>query len=122
MEHDDVRRWMDAYREAWISNAPDAVAALFTDDAVYQPEPFTQSWVGRDEIVRRWTAGISQTVDMTYDVVVVEDDVAIVHWRVITQNSGDRVRVEYDGLLQLRFAADGRCAEHREWFSRRELD
>ena len=68
---------MDAYREAWISNDPDQVGALFTDDAV-------------------------------------------VHWHVFTQNVGDPIRVEYDGVLHLRFATDGCCAEHREWFFRRE--
>jgi len=29
--------------------------------------------------------------------------------------------VEYDGVLMVRFAPDGRCAEHREWYFRREL-
>ena len=33
----------------------------------------------------------------------------------------DPVRVEYDGVLVVRFAPDGRCSEHREWYFRREL-
>jgi hypothetical protein len=46
--------------------------------------------------------------------------VAVVHWNVFTQNVGDPIRVEYDGVIHLRFAPDGRCREHREWFFRRE--
>jgi len=122
MDKAAVRRWMQAYRDAWVSNTPDDVAALFTDDAVYSLDAFAPPWRGREEIVRRWTIGISQRVDMSFDVIAIDGDVAVVHWRVITQNAGDPVRIEYDGVLQLRFAADGRCAAYGEWFFRRELD
>lgn len=116
-----VATWMDAYRDAWISNDPAEIGALFTDDAVYSINAFDEPWHGREEIVRRWTAGIAQQVSFTFEVVALEGDVAVVHWQVFTQNVGDPIRVEYDGVLQLRFAPDGRCREHREWFFRREL-
>jgi uncharacterized protein (TIGR02246 family) len=111
---------MDDFREAWISNESAAVAALFTEDAVYSIDAFAEPWRGREEIVRRWTAGISQEVAMTYELVAVDGDIAVVHWHVFTQNVGDPIRVEYDGVIHLRFAPDGRCREHREWFFRRE--
>jgi SnoaL-like domain len=112
---------MEAYRAAWISNVPSEVAALFTEDAVYSVSPFTEPWIGRDEIVRRWIAGIQQDVELTYDVLAADADQAIIHWHVFTRNVGDPVRVEYDGVLVVRFAPDGRCSEHREWYFRREL-
>jgi ketosteroid isomerase-like protein len=112
---------MGAYRAAWISNVPSEVAALFAEDAVYSVSPFTEPWIGRDEIVRRWVAGIQQDVEMTYDVLAADGDRAIIHWHVFTRNVGDPVRVEYDGVLVVRFAPDGRCSEHREWYFRREL-
>ena len=121
MEVDAVERWMESYRAAWISNVPSEVAALFTEDAVYAVSPFTEPWTGRDEIVRRWVAGIQQDVELTYEVLSVIDDQAIIHWHVLTRNVGDPVRVEYDGVLVLRFEPDGRCSEHREWYFRREL-
>ena len=116
-----VERWMEVYRAAWISNVPNQVAALFTEDAIYSVSPFTEPWIGRDEIVRRWVAGIQQDVELTYDVLAVDGDRAIIHWHVFTRNVGDPVRVEYDGVLVVRFAPDGRCSEHREWYFRREL-
>ena len=45
----------------------------------------------------------------------------MIHWHVFTRNVGDPVRVEYDGVLAVRFAPEGRCSEHREWYFRREL-
>ena len=121
MEVDAVERWMEAYRAAWISNVPSEVAALFTEDAVYAVSPFVEPWTGREEIVRRWVAGIRQDVEMTYEVLSIQGDQAIIHWHVFTRNVGDPVRVEYDGVLAVRFAPDGRCSEHREWYFRREL-
>jgi uncharacterized protein (TIGR02246 family) len=116
-----VATWMEAFRRAWISNDPVEVADLFAADAVYVIDPFADAWVGRDEIVRRWTAGISQQVELEYEIQALEGDVAVIHWVVVTRNAGDPVRVQYDGVVLLRFAGDGRCRELREWYFRREL-
>jgi hypothetical protein len=102
-----------------VANDPDQVEALFTQDAVYVFDAFQPAWTGRDEIVRRWTAGISQEVEMDADVWAVDDDLALVHWDVTTRNHGDPVAVQYDGVIVLRFDGD-RCRELREWFFRRE--
>lgn len=48
-----LRRWIDAYLAAWESNDPEAIAALFTVDAVYRFEPW-EVWVGRERIVAGW--------------------------------------------------------------------
>ena len=121
MERAGVATWMESYRRAWISNDAVEVRDLFTEDAIYVQDPFTETWRGRDEIVRRWTAGISQEVALEWEIQAIDGDIAVVHWDVVTRNAGDPVRVQYDGVLVLRFAADGRCREHREWYFRREL-
>ena len=110
---------MEGYRRAWVANDPDQVEALFTEDAAYVPDAFQPPWIGRDEIIRRWTAGISQDVDMEAQVWAIDGDLALVHWTVTTRNHGDLVAVEYDGVIVLRFTGD-RCREIREWFFRRE--
>jgi uncharacterized protein (TIGR02246 family) len=61
---DEVAAWVDAYKRAWISNDADDIAAIFTDDAVYEfrpndPEP----WRGRDEIVQGWVGEPDAHVD-----------------------------------------------------------
>ena len=37
---DRVRAWVDGYVEAWNSNHPAAIGALFTEDAAYYTEPY----------------------------------------------------------------------------------
>jgi len=120
MDRAGVEAWMEGYRRAWVANDPDQVEALFTPDAVYAHDAFQPPWNGRDEIIRRWTAGISQDVEMDARVWAVDGDLALVHWDVTTRNHGDPVAVEYDGVIVLRFDGD-RCRDLREWFFRREL-
>ena len=63
MDRDAFGRWLEAYFAAWVSNEPDDVAALFTEDATYAVGPFADVWEGRDEIVRRWTSGAQEDVE-----------------------------------------------------------
>jgi hypothetical protein len=52
----------------------------------------------------------------------IANDVGIAHWRVSSRRPGADVRDEFDGVLVITFAPDGRCREHREWFSHRETN
>jgi uncharacterized protein (TIGR02246 family) len=120
MDRPDARAWLDRYFAAWVSNDPSDVAALFTEDAAYAVSPFAEPWVGRDEIVRRWTSGRQEDVEHASEVLAVDGDVVVAHWHVRARDEGDPIVREWDGLLLLRFAPDGRCAEHREWYAVRE--
>src|SRR5690348_14490498 len=119
MDRAGVEAWMEGYRRAWVANDPDQVEALFTPDAVYAHEAFQPPWNGRDEIIRRWTAGISQDVEMDRDVWAVGGDLALGHCDVTPRNHGDPLALEYAGLIVLRFDRD-RCRQLRQWFFRRE--
>jgi hypothetical protein len=41
--------------------------------------------------------------------------------RTLNSRNGAGFPREWDGILQITFAPDGRCREHREWFSVRDL-
>jgi ketosteroid isomerase-like protein len=121
MRKDRFERWLDGYFAAWISNDAGDVAALFVDDAVYSVGPFADAWTGRDEIVRRWISGAQEDVEYDYEILAVDGDTGIAHWNVKARNGGQAARTEWDGILLITFAPDGRCREHREWQVRREL-
>jgi uncharacterized protein (TIGR02246 family) len=114
--------WLERYFQAWVSNDPEQVAALFTADAVYWVDPFTEPRRGRDEIVSAWLSGPQEEVEYEYEVLAVTGDVGIAHWRVSSRTPGASKTGEIDGILLIGFAEDGRCREHREWYSRRELE
>jgi hypothetical protein len=77
---------------------------------------------GRETIVKSWTEGRPQEdVDYAYEPLAVSGAVGIAHWKVRSRLPDKGTRFEIDGILVINFAADGRCREHREWYSHREL-
>ncbi len=121
MDRGGFEDWLRRYFEAWVSNDPGDVAPLFSEDALYWVGPFREPWVGREQIVARWTAGTQEDVRTAFDVVAVEGDTGVAHWNVSSRTGDDRGRKERDGVLVIEFGPDDRCREHREWFSQRDL-
>ena len=57
LTHDVVQRWLDAYVEAWRTYDPEAIAALFGEEATYAYHPYDEGEEvirGREAIVADW--------------------------------------------------------------------
>ena len=119
-----LTEWLDAYFDAWRSNDGTEVAKLFAPDAVYSYGPFREPARGRDQIVANWVAdGPPLTAESSYEILAVEDERGIVHWNVRQKAFYfHEPTLELDGILVLRFNAEGVCVEHLEWFDRRTFD
>jgi uncharacterized protein (TIGR02246 family) len=120
MDRAGFEDWLRRYFEAWVSNDPRDVAGLFAEDALYWVGPFREPWVGREQIVARWTSARQEDVRTAFDVVAVEGDIGVAHWNVSARTEDGERRQEWDGILTIAFNPDGRCREHREWFSQRD--
>lgn len=120
MELDAFRAWLERYFDAWASNDPVEVSALFAKDAVYSYGPFREDARGRDAIVRAWVEGGAPSELRTdVEAIAVTGDRGVAHWRVsFLDDSGSTI--EMDGILVCDFDPAGRCTLHREWFDRRE--
>jgi ketosteroid isomerase-like protein len=108
---------MTAYRAAWESNDPSDIGALFTDDAVYYNEPFSEPARGRDAIVARWIARKDEpgTTTFTWRQVSKDDDPAFV------QGETDYGSAKYSNLWVIRFAPSAQSSgpeatEFTEWW------
>lgn len=111
---DRLDSWMDGYVLAWSSNESDHIRALFTEDAIYDPQIEGGEWEGIDEIVEKW-----QEIDESEDnwqfewlPLVETDDLAVVtgHTRYFQPEAS------YRNLFVIRFAEDGRCRDLTEWY------
>ena len=111
----DVERWLEAYRRAWEDGDPEAAAALFTDDAVYRSSPFREPHLGQDGVRDYWAnaTGSQSGTRVRMGRPVVDGDRVAVEWWA-TYSDADEGEGTLPGILMLRFAPDGRCAELRE--------
>lgn len=113
---DVVRRWLDAYVAAWRSEDPERIAALFTPDVRYEPEPWTRV-EGVDEVVDAWL----DVRDPPGSWTALYEPVAIDGWLGVAtgtsrylDEAGDE-RAVYHNLFLLEFDPTGRCRHYREW-------
>ena len=114
---DVASKWITAYRHAWESNDPDDIGALFTADALYYGEPFTEPARGRDAIIARWLEhqDAAGTTKFTWNVLSSSNDLAFV------QCETDYGSAKYSNLFVIRFGASAVSAipeatEFTDWW------
>jgi SnoaL-like protein len=107
-----VTTWIDGYVQAWNSNDPAQIGALFTEDADYYTAPFRAPWHGREQIVTSWLEDRDEPGETTFDwsPVTVTDEVAIIQG---TTSYPDRT---FSNLWVIRLDSGGRCREFTEWW------
>ena len=106
--------WMDKYVLAWSSNETEHIEALFTEDAVYDPQTEDGEWDGLDEIITRWQEidDSEDNWDFEWQPIVETDELAVVKCRT---NYFDPP-ISYRNLFIIRFTEDGRCSDFTEWY------
>lgn len=112
--------WLDAYAAAWRAGDPKAAGDLFADDAAYTFDLFGPGLRGREQIVAHWTQAIAaqSELKLEFEPALSDGDRAAAAWRATFLRDGERV--ELAACLLLRFDADGRCCDLREYWRQAE--
>jgi ketosteroid isomerase-like protein len=108
-----LRRWIDAYLEAWESNDPEAVAALFTPDGVYRLEPW-ETWTGREQIVAGWLVHADAPGDASFHWWHVARDGNL--WIVEARTRYHHLGKDYSNLWLVELDDEGRALGFSEWW------
>jgi ketosteroid isomerase-like protein len=120
MNKTTVDQWLKAYVRAWETYDPDAIGALFTDDATYSYHPYDQPVVGRPAIVASWLKDQDSpgTYEATYRPIALDGQVAVANGRsrYFKDSSRSELTKEWDNLFVIEFDGDGRCRSFREWY------
>ncbi|WP_324778181.1 nuclear transport factor 2 family protein, partial [Microterricola pindariensis] len=113
-ENEAITRWVDGYRKAWLSNDPDDIRALFTEDAEYYTRPHREPWRGHEEIVTRWIENADGPGGSTFEwqPVLASPETAVV--RGVTRYPGDNEI--YHNLWVVQLSPDGRASSFTEWW------
>jgi ketosteroid isomerase-like protein len=111
--HETTNRWMQGYLEAWSSNDPNEIRALFTEDAQYFTEPYADPWRGRDGIVEGWLESADEPGSFTFDwtPVSITAEVSVVQGTTRYTDGPT-----YSNLWVIRFTDDGLAREFTEWW------
>src|SRR6266516_1155319 len=117
-----VTAWLDAYVDAWKTYDPQAIGDLFSENATYAYDPFSEPIHGRAAIVASWLKAPDApgTYDGHYEPIMIEDDYAVTNGRSLYfEQDGYTLRAEWNNIFFLRFDDEGRCTEYRAWYMQR---
>ena len=121
MTRADFEQWLSAYRQAWTTDDPRDIAALFTEDATYSPWPFSTSWEGQDVIVGKWIdRGDSKNPwRFESELLAVEGDTGVVRGVTTYPAHDDEPEGVFSNIWVIRLAPDGRARSFAEWWVER---
>ena len=121
MSRTDFEHWLAAYRDAWGTDNPEQIGALFTEDATYAPSPFSDAWEGREAIVRNWIERGDSKIPWQFEseLVAIEGDTGVVRGLTTYPPHGDEKEKVYSNIWVIRLAPDGRATSFAEWWVQR---
>jgi len=121
LDNATVSAWLDAYVHAWKTYDPQAIGALFSDQATYAYDPFNKPVRGRAAIVAFWLEDRDDpgTYDGHYEPIMIEGNRAVTNGRSLYYKQDGSISAEWDNIFVLRFDDEGRCVEYREWYMKR---
>lgn len=119
-----THEWVAAYAQAWTSKDDVSITNLFTEDATYQSNPTEPAHIGTEAIGAYWrrATATQQELDLSFGTPVIDGNRLAVEWWATMRDPEWRPDAPSDavtlpGCLILRFAADGRCEELREYYN-----
>ena len=122
LDRASVTAWLDAYVRAWKTYDPQAIGDLFSENATYAYNPFSEPILGRVAIVASWLEAPDTpgTYDGHYEPIMIEGDCAVTNGRSLYfEQDSSTPRAEWNNIFVLRFDHEGRCSEYREWYMQR---
>jgi hypothetical protein len=120
MEKAAVVEWLEAYVKAWESYSPEAIGALFSEDAIYFFHPFEEPVRGRKAIVESWLKDQDPpgTYVGTYAPIAVDGNRAVVQGRsrYFKDSTRSELSKQWDNVFVIEFDDAGRCRSFSEWW------
>jgi hypothetical protein len=113
-----LEKWLSGYEHAWESRDPARAAELFTANASYHEMPFDAPKAGQAGIREYWSSVTAdqRDIDFKSEIIGVSGQTGVAHWSATFTAASTGARVELDGIFVLKFDANGRCSELREWW------
>lgn len=118
MDMEGFQSWLESYGRAWESHDPQLFADLFTDNASYYANPFSEPLSGRSALRDYWS-NIIRTQEQTrfnYEVLAITQDRGIAHWWTSFVHISSKTKVKMDGIFIVSFNGENRCRVFKQWW------
>ena len=119
---DSVNVWLSNYVDAWKSYDPEAIGALFNENARYYYSPYSEPLEGREAIVADWLKNKDKagTYTAEYKLIATNGNLAVTNGHsTYFEDDGKTVRREYDNIFVIEFDELGRCNFFKEWYMKK---
>lgn len=112
------KSWLDSYGCAWENRDTQTFADLFTDDARYHANPFSEPIHDCSAILDYWSnvIGSQDQVQFNYEVPAVTQDIGIARWWVSFVHISSKTKVKLDGIFVVAFNGERRCKVLKQWW------
>ena len=116
MDYKSFKSWFEQLGRAWETRDPEAAAALFTEDASYQEDPFEEPLHGRPAILQYWSdvPESQEQISFHSEILGVTSDKVFAHWWVSFVRIPSKNRVKLDGICVISLNAENRCYDRVE--------
>ena len=111
---DAAKRWAETWERGWRTQEPEAIVALYAEDAHFQSHPFRQAQAPRDYIEP--TLADETSAECEFREPIVDGDRATVEWSAKTKLK-DGSSETLAGVSLLRFDTDGLVVEQRDFWA-----
>jgi len=122
INNEAVALWLSNYVEAWKSYDPEAIGALFSQDAHYYYGPFDEPLEGRKAIVADWLKNPDKAGTYTgeYRMVASTGNLVVANGRsTYFEDDGKTVSRVFDNIFILEFDDTGHCTLFKEWYMKK---
>src|SRR5438105_3081658 len=99
----DGQDLLAAFKQAWERRVPDQIVELFTPDAEYRPDPFTQPLQGANAIREWWNqiAATQANVEFDAERIWVSGPTILASWHAAYTRRADSRRIRARGFVTL---------------------
>ncbi len=122
ISNESVALWLSNYVEVWKSYDPEAIRALFSEDARYYYSAYSEPLEGREAIIADWLENPDKagTFEAEYKLMATNGNLAVANGRsTYFEDDGKTPRREFDNIFVLEFDDTGRCSLFKEWYMKK---
>ena len=122
ISNEAVALWLRNYVDAWKSYDPEAIRALFSENAHYYHSPYNEPIEGREAIVANWLGDRDKAGTYTgeYRQMASNGNLIVANGRSsYYEDDGKTLRRQYDNIFVMEFDDLGKCTLFKEWYMKK---